>query len=243
MVEPKAAPNAWRVLCMLALAAALASQLAGCGDDDDHSATSMRHTGTSSDSGRDAGAAEPDAAEHDAAADVPHTLVGAVEGTDVLLGAVIAGRHARVFFCGGERTYAQDTYWLQLELDAQGQFTHIENDSFAVEGQLRGTTLAGRLMRGDQPTAAFSAEIAREGTLAGLYDGSADCGKLGLIVRQGAKIDIARGQGACVGPGHTPQQVNPILPIALDDDGTIPVELISDDDGAMPASVSRTTVP
>jgi hypothetical protein len=236
MVEP----NAPRVLRVLVLAAALVSQLAGCSGDDDDSATNASGAGAGAQSGRDAGV-ESDAAAHDAAAAVPQTLVGAVEGTDIALGAVIAGPHARVFFCGGERTYAQATYWLQLELDAQGKFTHVE-DSFAVEGQLQGTTLAGQLMRGDQPTAVFSAEIVRDGTLAGLYDGSADCGKLGLIVRQGAAIDVVRGQGACVAPGHTPQQVNPILPIELSDDGAISVELITED-GTMAASVSRITTP
>ena len=47
------------------------------------------------------------------------------------------------------------------------------------------------------------------------------CGRVGLIVTQPSPDETATAQGACVGPGHLPEQVNPILPIARRDDGSI----------------------
>jgi hypothetical protein len=48
-----------------------------------------------------------------------------------------------------------------------------------------------------------------------LYEGQADCGRLGLIVQQPKKSSPVHAQGACVGSGHEPEQVNPILPVAI----------------------------
>lgn len=204
---------------LLARAALVLAITAGCGDDDSTAMRAVR-AGTATDGGaRDGGDRD--------AGNAARVLVGAVEDSDIALGAVVAGDRARMFFCGGPSSYARATHWLQLELDADGSFAHVEDDGFEVAGRVRGNRVSGELDRPGDASAAFSAELVRAGTLAGLYDGEDDCGKLGLIVREGVSGGPERAQGACVGAGHAPQQVNPILPVGLDADGSIPVELIT----------------
>lgn len=207
----------------LALAA-----ITGCGDTD-HSATMA----VNKDSGvHDAAAG--DAGARDAGADTRRVLVGAVEGSDIAVGAVIVDRRARLFFCGGASSYASATHWFPLvdldaDDDADAGFDQTGTDGFALRGSLVGPTLRGELTREGELPAKFSADLVQDGTLAGLYEGMSDCGRVGLIVTQARPKDPARAQGACVGPGHLPQQVNPILPVTLAADGTIGVELVMDD--------------
>jgi hypothetical protein len=155
-------------------------------------------------------------------------FVGELEGSDVKLGAVVASGRARLFFCGGPTSYAERTRWLEVELDERARF-EIDQDDWHVRGQLVGTSLSGELEHAAAAPADFAAELARKSTLAGLYEGTADCGRVGLIVSQRDEDALASGQGACVGPGHAPEQVNPILPISLEDDGSIRVEVEADD--------------
>jgi len=189
--------------------ALLGAGVSGCGDDADGGE-------------RDAGArqVERDAANPvDAAseADAVTRWVGAVPDSDIRLGAVLEGRRARLFFCGGPSSYATATRWLIAAIDADGEM-HAEESGFSVHARLERGALEGEFGVPDQASRPFSAAAIREGTLAGLYEGQAECGRLGLIVTQPTRNAEAEGQGACVGSGHPPEQVNPILPIALDGD-------------------------
>jgi hypothetical protein len=56
-----------------------------------------------------------------------------------------------------------------------------------------------------------------------LWEGQGECGRLGLIVTQASPTTKIQAQGACVGDGHQPEQVNPITPIASEN-GKVPVE-------------------
>lgn len=193
----------------------------GCGDD--------------ADGGKDAGdsRAEQDAAARDGATpgddDAGTTAqlsrwVGKVEGGDVLLGVVADGAgRARVFFCGGPSSYATSTRWVLSAVDRDGAFSYDEM-GWRVTGEIEAGRIRGRLELGDDEGHAFSAEPVRTGTLAGLYEGQSECGRVGLIVLQDSASSTPRGQGACVGPGHVPEQVSPILPITLEA-GAIAVEI------------------
>lgn len=179
-------------------------------------------------------AATGDASGRDAGDRALRVLVGAVEGSDIAVGAIIADRRARMFFCGGASSYASATHWfplveLGLDGDADAGFDQTSADGFAVRGSLLGATLRGEVTRKGEASQQFSADLVQDGTLAGLYESMSDCGRVGLIVTQARQKDAARAQGACVGPGHLPEQVNPILPVTLAADGTIGVELITDD--------------
>jgi hypothetical protein len=215
----------WSARCCAALAFAAGF---GCSDTD-HSATKA----VKKDSGVH-DAATGDAGGRDAGGGPLRVLVGAVDGSDIAVGAIIADRHARMFFCGGASSYATATHWfplvdLDLEGDADAGFDQTSADGFSVRGSVLDAALYGELTRKGEPPAKFSADLVHDGTLAGLYEGMSDCGRVGLIVTQHRPKDAVRAQGACVGPGHLPEQVNPILPVTLGADATIGVELVTDD--------------
>jgi hypothetical protein len=153
--------------------------------------------------------------------DEPGRWVGEVADSDVRVGIVADSSRARLFFCGGADSYATATRWFALDIvDGAVQFA---DDSWHVRAGMEPTRVSGTVERDDGVERAFSAELIAPETLAGLYEGQAACGRLGLIVVQSSRSSPVRAQGACVGPGHAPEQVNPILPIAQDM-GAISVE-------------------
>jgi hypothetical protein len=208
---------------MLAWCAALAlGTVAACGTDGSTTKALVHDSGVH------------DAGGHDAGSAALRVLVGAVDDTDIAVGAVVADRRARMFFCGGPSSYASATHWFPLvdldaDADADAGFEQVAADGFMLRGSLQGTTLRGELTRKGEPSATFSAELVRAGTLAGLYENTGDCGRIGLIVTQPTVKGAVHAQGACVGPGHLPQQVNPILPVTLGADGSIRVDVVADD--------------
>ena len=85
--------------------------------------------------------------------------------------------------------------------------------------------MCGEVELGDDVTRFFRAERVAPMTLAGLYEGTADCGRLGLIVSQANKDALPTAQGACADTTEEPaQQVSPIAPITSEA-GKIPVRL------------------
>jgi hypothetical protein len=156
-----------------------------------------------------------------AAAGEAERWVGEVEDSDVRVGIVADATHARLFFCGGASSYASATRWFALDVtDSALQFA---DDTWQLDARIDSERVTGQVTRDDGVARAFSAELVEPDTLAGVYEGQADCGRLGLIVLQPNKRSTPQAQGACVGAGHAPEQVNPILPVAQDN-GEIPVE-------------------
>jgi hypothetical protein len=188
----------------MALAAALAVSFAGCGSS--------------------SGGAPPSSAA------APRVFVGVVEGTDVQVGIVATTHHARVFFCGGDASYATLTHWIpSATLDPAGGALSQGDDAagWSVDGKLDDGGATGTVVAGPAGTFSFHAAPVSAGTIAGLYEGADPCGKVGLIVTQNTAGDDPAGQGACVpsvtGGMASNQQVNPIRPLARAADGTIPV--------------------
>ena len=156
-----------------------------------------------------------DASESDAAVAEVQRWVGQVEDTDIRIGAVVdRGERARIFFCGGPSSYETATRWITVEVGEDGAYTYEEN-GWRVTGRVEREVIRGELTRDGGDSSSFSVEPIAPGTLAGLYEGQSDCGRLGLIVTHPRPSDDPSAQGACVGAGHPPEQVNPILPIAL----------------------------
>jgi hypothetical protein len=183
---------------------------------------------SSDDDAIDGGAAPLDAGDAGEGERV-RVLVGELTDTDVKLGVIAAGDKARLFFCGGPDTVEDMTRWVVAEVDQNSAF-ELEVDDWKISGQLEALSLAGELEQEGEETAEFVAKLIDPDTVAGVYEAVDDqCGKVGLIVTQPSQNDVATAQGACVGPGHLPEQVNPILPITLEDDGTIAVELEGDE--------------
>jgi hypothetical protein len=139
--------------------------------------------------------------------------VGAVEETDVRV-AVLAGRgKARLYFSGGAESYATATRWFNVEYDG-GEHIEFEEDSWRIHAHLTLGGLIAEVQLGDDVTRKLNAAEVEPGTLAGLYEGKADCGRLGLIVTQAAKDTRPTAQGACTNTtGKSLQRVDPIAPI------------------------------
>ncbi|HEX4447531.1 MAG TPA: hypothetical protein VH044_12370 [Polyangiaceae bacterium] len=157
-------------------------------------------------------------------------FVGVVEGTDVRVGIVATTHHARVFFCGGDVSYATLTHWIpSASLDPAGGALSQGHDAagWSVDGKLDDGGATGTVVAGAAGTFSFHAAPVSAGTIAGLYEGAEPCGKVGLIVTQNGAVDEPAGQGACVptvvGSMASNEQVNPIRPLARAADGTIPV--------------------
>jgi hypothetical protein len=155
-------------------------------------------------------------------------LVGEVEDSDVRVGVLADGARLRVFLCGGPSSYASATHWVRAELEPNGDFS-FSSEELELTGSLVDGVLEAELVADDE-RAMVHAERVRDGTLAGLYEARADCGTVGLIVTQDDPDSEPTAQGACVGDGHLPDQVNPIKPISRDSDGAIAVEVVRGDE-------------
>jgi hypothetical protein len=228
-MQPKYQLAPWTIAIFAAALAALAATTA-CKDADTGSLRRWRDEDASTDASKDAAAS--DASDSADAAIEPSILrlVGSVEDSDIRVAAVIENKdRARLFFCGGATSYATSTKWVIVPVAADGGFD-FDADGWKVHGSLTRAALSGTVEQNDRSRRFSAIEIASS-TIAGLYEGTADCGRVGLIVAQPDDDADPVGQGACVGDGHAPEQVNPILPVALKD-GAIQVKI-----GEMDASV------
>ena len=154
----------------------------------------------------------------------PRTFTGDVAGTDVRVGIVANARHARVFFCGGASSYQTMTRWLDTDVDAAGtiDLPSTPSQPWTLEGTVGSDEVTGTIAMGNAMPRPFRATAVAERTIGGLYEGTAACGRVGLILVQSTPDAIPVGQGACVGPTIF-EQVNPLEPIVREPDGTIRV--------------------
>jgi hypothetical protein len=156
-----------------------------------------------------------------------HVYTGDVTGTDVRVGIIASAHHARVFFCGGATSYMTMTRWLNADIDVAHKFSlpTTPHQYWGLQGEVGDVEIAGSVDMGDATPRPFRATVVSERTISGLYEGTAGCGRLGLIVVQPTPDMPAIGQGACVGTGTTLEQVNPLDPIVRTPDGTITVNV------------------
>jgi hypothetical protein len=143
----------------------------------------------------------------------PSAWVGAVEGSDVRVGVANRDDTALLFFCGGSESYATRTRWFTGNGVLGAPFSFSEG-GWSIEGAVEsGGSIAGSVQTETDDAGRWSAEPVDPGTLAGLYEGVAPCGRLGLIVTQATASDEPSGQGACLrieGELAIVEQVNPI---------------------------------
>jgi hypothetical protein len=141
--------------------------------------------------------------------------------------ALIATDHnARIFFCGGDTTYKSMTHWIaSAPIDAKGAVMQSDTAGWVIHGEVASSGVSGVVTAHGGPTFNFHAAPVATGTIAGVYEVNAPCGKVGLVVAQGSAGEAPTGQGACVPANGNadPEQVIPILPITRGADGTIPV--------------------
>ena len=142
----------------------------------------------------------------------PKVWIGEVQDTDVKVALADRKESVALFFCGGDASYTTSTRWFAegALLNAPFSFT---SSGWSVDGDVAGTVAQGSVQIDASTGRAWTAESANSETIAGLYEGSAPCGKLGLIVTQRRPEDAPTGQGACVqveGDAVLVEQVNPV---------------------------------
>jgi hypothetical protein len=174
--------------------------LAACGDSHDKGKPPVEPDASVDLGAADGGGREP-------------RYVGEVDDSDVRVAVIADDEHARVFFCGGDSSYASDTHWFALDLD--GDTLDADDGDWHLHAERGSDGVHGDLEHADDAARSFTASPVAPGTLAGLYEGTGQCGRIGLIVAQTTPDADVHAQGACVGGGHDPEQVNPIFPIAL----------------------------
>jgi hypothetical protein len=188
--------------------------LAACGDA--HDAHDAHDNGNPRDP-EDAGNASANVIDADAHTHVDDgvaSYVGDVEDSDTRVAVLAGDARARVFFCGGDSSYASATHWFALDID--GDALDVDDGDWHLHAERSSDGVSGTITHlDDEGARGFTAKRVASDTIAGLYEGTAQCGRLGLIVMQSSRDDETHAQGACVGQGHDPEQVNPIFPIAL----------------------------
>jgi hypothetical protein len=138
--------------------------------------------------------------------------VGEVSGTDVKVALAQRGGASELFFCGGDDSYTSSTKWFQNGALHTAPFSFTEG-GWSVAGVIEEGTVSGSVQIEADISRGWTAEPTDPRTLAGLYDGVAPCGRLGLIVTQPTVDDEPTGQGAClrfVNGGSFVEQVNPV---------------------------------
>ena len=155
----------------------------------------------------------------------PRVFTGEVAETDAQVSAIVTSHHARLYFCGGASTYTTLSRWIPAVI-SHGEVTADETagSGFSVHATLDGDALSGMLSTGDAGAYSFHAGVTDDRTVAGLYEATSPCGKIGVIVTQATTKDEPAAQGACIGTGNVDiHQVNPVLPLVRTKDGSIRV--------------------
>lgn len=162
----------------------------------------------------------------------PRVFTGEVDGTDARVAVIATAHHARVYFCGGDASFANSTRWFPVDIGAAG---HVSSSAagaggLSFDGQIGSGDVRGSFVAGDGKAHTFVANPVPAGTIAGLYEAAEPCGKVGLIVAQSSPAASPTGQGACIGApganGATPiEQVTPLRQLTRAADGTIRVTI------------------
>lgn len=204
--------NSLSTLTLPLVVAAFAATSVACSSDSDPAKAEQEQT---PDSGK------PDPTPDAESPLFPRAYVGEVEGTDARVG--IFGkdeRSFRLYFCGGPETLGTLTHWFNTTA------TEPPPDGYDWDGQIERDLAQGAIRTPDGERHAFTARPVTWGELPGLYEATAPCGKVGVIVSPVPNSDELHLQGACAGAVVADsKQVNPILPLTRRADGSVEVQV------------------
>jgi hypothetical protein len=172
---------------------------------------------------------EPKVAEME---DTPRVWVGEVADSDVRVGLTLQDGRINLFFCGGAESFDTNTRWFSEDVVQADGFSFTAG-GWHVEASVDGESVMGTVEPDDGDTREWSALEIAPRTSAGLYEGTAPCGKLGLIVSQPSEDDEPSGQGACMrveGDSLVLEQVNPVFERSADFEIPVTVESQPDEE-------------
>ncbi len=140
------------------------------------------------------------------------TYVGTVQGGSVAVGMVSDGNNVALFFCGSLGQQSTTTKWLRFS-ESNGTFV-ASKDTWKVSGSTSGTTVTGTLDRGDGQTVTWTASRVADGDVAGLYESDSAAGTAGVVV-----LNATAAQGALIDPQQNIEQIIPIFPLQITNQG------------------------
>jgi hypothetical protein len=197
--------------------AVVAATSVACGSDSDRVKPEREPEPTP-----DAGDHTPDAGE---TWDFPRAYVGEVEGTDARVGIFGRDRASyRIYFCGGSSTVGSLTHWFNTTAPPP-------SDGYDYGIQVERDLAEGEIITPSGDRHAFTARPVTWGSIPGLYEANAPCGKVGVIISAVPDSDELHVQGACLGQVIADaRQVNPILPLTRANDGSVEVQVEGETD-------------
>lgn len=167
-------------------------------------------------------------------------LVGTVDDTDLVLGALLDGDVLSIYQCGGDETFATHTRWFRGLVgngDDPDAFSLVYGD-MTLRGQRTADGLHGELVLADGTEHAFAVDPVGDDDVPGVYVAEHDGLRTGVVVREvGGELTA---QGASCTDRDECSQVIILPPLAVTDE-TLPVQV--DADGmVLDVVVSRTLV-
>ena len=120
--------------------------------------------------------------------------------------------------------------WVTADLTSNGAVTTDANAlDWSIDATV-GTSVDGTLTTGDDTVYPFTASRIEKKTMGGLYEAVSPCGKVGVIVSQPTESDAPVVQGACIKSPTAADihQVNPVLPLTRNADGSISVVVVGE---------------
>jgi hypothetical protein len=147
------------------------------------------------------------------------TLVGQVDGSDIVLGIVVDDDDVTAYACGGVDTYATHSRWFEGSFgdDGDPDAFAIELDGFLLSGERSQNAIAGSLREPDGTTRSFTTAPTDEDGLSGLYDADLDGCRTGVVLF--ATPDGIEGQGTYCSDGGEFIQVIILQPVELKANG------------------------
>ena len=185
--------------------------------------------------------AEPDPYEGPTELDA-RAAVGAVEGTDIVLGALIDGDSLNVYQCGGDQTFATHTGWFRGVIgngDDLDAFELVLGDM-----QLRGSRdedgLEGELVEADGSEHHFRVDAVADDDEAGVYVADVGDVHVGVVVRPDANGELVAQGASCEGTLPCTQVII-LAPLTITDE-KIDVQ-VDTQSGQLDIQVTRTLTP
>jgi hypothetical protein len=154
-------------------------------------------------------------------------FVGQLDGEDSMSIAVaVQGDHVAAFLCTDDPT-ADDEYpgWFSGTTQSAGSLT-LEHNGWTLAGDWNDEVAHGMLVELDGQQEAWTATVPDQ-PLVGLYTGVGyDC-RTALIIVDPNPATAPLTRGACSRDGEI-HQVTPLLPLQVDGEGRLPVEVVLD---------------
>lgn len=142
--------------------------------------------------------AEPD--EDEATYLDARSAVGVVEGTDIVLGAMIDGDSLAIYQCGGDQTFATHTGWFRGTIGDGDDLDAFELvlDDLTLRGIRDSEGLEGELIEADGSEHPFRVAGVTDDEQAGVYLANDGGVSVGVVVREDGGELVAQG-ASCEG--------------------------------------------